>query len=92
MHADIILIRTVFTIILVTAGYLIQPVPDWVGDKLGIPGGSRTLSALAGLLLASGIILFELRIRRASLKTLATHLVQAQRLTVLINARPRGRL
>jgi uncharacterized protein YacL len=70
MHVDIILIRTVFTIILVTAGYLIQPVPEWIGEKLEIPGGSRFLSALAGLALASGIIFFELRIRRASLKTL----------------------
>ncbi len=70
MQADIILIRAVFTIILVAAGYLIQPIPDWVGDRLGVPGGSRLLSAIAGLILATGIIFFELRIRRASLKTL----------------------
>ena len=70
MQADIILIRAVFTIILITAGCLIQPIPDWVGKDLGVPGGSRLLSALAGLFLAAGIIFFELRIRRASLKTL----------------------
>ncbi|MCI0523698.1 MAG: PIN domain nuclease [Acidobacteria bacterium] len=70
MQADIILIRAVFTVILVTAGCLIQPIPDWVGKDLGVPGGSRLLSALAGLFLAAGIIFFELRIRRASLKTL----------------------
>jgi uncharacterized protein YacL len=70
MQADIILIRTVFTIIFVTAGYLIQPVPEWVGKELDLPNGSRLLSALAGLILACGIIFFELRIRRASLKTL----------------------
>ncbi len=70
MQADIILIRAVFTLILVVAGCLIQPIPDWVGKDLGVPGGSKSLSALAGLFLAAGIIFFELRIRRASLKTL----------------------
>jgi uncharacterized protein YacL len=70
MHADIILIRTVFTIILVVAAYFIEPVPEWIGTNLGIPGGGRILSALIGLILAGGIIVFELRIRRASLKTL----------------------
>src|SRR5262249_31521839 len=70
MRADIILIRSVFTIILVIAGYLIQPIPEEVGRELGIPGGSRSISAMAGAILAGGIIFFELRIRRASLKTL----------------------
>jgi uncharacterized protein YacL len=70
MQADIFLIRTVFTLILVVAGALIQPIPEWVGKQAGMPGGSRLLSAIAGGLLAGGIIFFELRIRRASLKTL----------------------
>ena len=70
MHADIILIRTVFTIILVVAAYFIEPVPDGIGAALNIPNGGRILSALVGLILACGIIVFELRIRRASLKTL----------------------
>ncbi len=70
MQADIILIRTVFTLILVIAGTLIQPIPDWVGKSIGLPGDSRLLSAALGGLLAGGIIFFELRIRRASLKTL----------------------
>ena len=70
MQADIILIRTVFTMILIAASVLISPIPESVGKELGLPGGSRTLSAFAGLVLAGGIISFELRIRRASLKTL----------------------
>lgn len=70
MQADIILIRTVFTMILVIAGVLIQPIPEWLGKNLGLPGGSRLLSAIVGALLATGIIFFELRIRQASLKTL----------------------
>jgi len=68
MRADIILIRAVFTLVLVTAGYLIQPVPDWVGTELGF--SSRWISAAAALIIACGIIFFELRIRQASLKTL----------------------
>src|SRR5262245_47661379 len=70
MQADIVLIRAVFIVIFVIAGYLIQPIPEEVGRELGIPGGSRSISAMAGALLAGGIIFFELRIRRASLKTL----------------------
>ncbi len=70
MQADIILIRTVFTLILVVAGALIQPIPESVGKQLGVPGGSRLLSAILGAVLASGIIFFERRIRQASLKTL----------------------
>jgi hypothetical protein len=70
MHVDFMLIRTVFTIILIIAGYFIQPVPDWIGEQFEIPGGSRVLSALAGLVLACGIIFFEVRIRQATLKTL----------------------
>jgi uncharacterized protein YacL len=70
MQANIILIRTVFTLTFATAGYLIRPIPEWVGVELNFPGGSRLLSALAAMILAGGIIFFELRIRRASLKTL----------------------
>src|SRR5215216_2848619 len=59
MHADVILIRVIFTAILVIAGYKLVPVGDdpWI-------------SAAAGALIAICIIVFELRIRRATLKTL----------------------
>lgn len=70
MQADIILIRAVFSVILVVAGALIKPIPQSVADQLGTPGGARALSAVLGMALAAGIIFFELRIRRASLKTL----------------------
>ena len=59
MRFDIILIRLVFTAILVAAGYVLHPIP-----------GRKLISAGAAALIAVGIILFELRIRRASLKTL----------------------
>lgn len=59
MHADVIIIRLVFTGILVVAGFLLKPVAD-----------HPMLSAAVGALIAICIILFELRIRRATLKTL----------------------
>lgn len=68
MKLDIILIRSLFTIILVAAGYLLQPVPAEFGRSLGI--SSRILSTAIAALIAAGIIFFELRIRKASLKTL----------------------
>jgi uncharacterized protein YacL len=58
MRADIILIRVVFTAILITAGYVLRP----FGDSL--------ISAVAAAMIAVAIIFFELRIRQASLKTL----------------------
>ena len=59
MRMNVILIRLVFTAILVTSGYALHPVP-----------GHRLISALVGALIAGAIIFFELRIRKASLKTL----------------------
>src|SRR5207248_1731799 len=59
MHTNVILIRLVFTAILVGAGYVLHPIQ-----------GNRILSAVVGAVIAAAIIFFELRIRRASLKTL----------------------
>jgi len=59
MHADVVLIRLIFTAILVAAGYILKPV-----------AGDSWISASVGALIAVCIILFELRIRRATLKTL----------------------
>jgi uncharacterized protein YacL len=59
MHGDVIIIRLVFTAILVAAGYILRPIP-----------GNPWISAGVGALIAVCIILFELRIRRATLKTL----------------------
>src|SRR4051812_7109813 len=59
MRTDVILIRIVFTAILVAAGYILHPV---LGNKL--------ISAGVAFIIALSIIFFELRIRRASLKTL----------------------
>jgi len=59
MHADVVIIRLVFTAILVASGYVLKPV-----------SGDPWISAGVGALIAICIIFFERRIRRASLKTL----------------------
>src|SRR5690349_7288857 len=58
MHADVVLIRLLFAAILIAAGYVLKPVAD-----------SPWMSAGVGALIAICIIFFELRIRRAPLKT-----------------------
>lgn len=59
MRFDIILIRLVFTAILVAAGYVLHPIP-----------GPRLISTAGAGVVAIAIIFFEMRIRRSSLKTL----------------------
>jgi uncharacterized protein YacL len=59
MHADVVIIRLIFTGILVASGYVLKPFR-----------GNPWLSAGIGAVIAVCIILFERRIRRASLKTL----------------------
>ncbi|HEX8473978.1 MAG TPA: TRAM domain-containing protein [Pyrinomonadaceae bacterium] len=62
MRTDIVLIRVVFTGILVAAGYVLHPLHDVSRQPLS--------SALLGLVIALAIIFFEIRIQRASLRTL----------------------
>ena len=59
MRFDVVLIRLIFTAILLGAGYALHPLP-----------GGRFISMGAAGLVALAIIFFEMRIRRASLKTL----------------------
>ncbi|MGZ5435554.1 MAG: TRAM domain-containing protein [Pyrinomonadaceae bacterium] len=59
MRFDVVLIRLIFTAILVAAGWVLHPIP-----------GNRFISMGAAGLVALAIIFFELRIRRSSLKTL----------------------
>src|SRR2546423_13355045 len=59
MHADVVIIRLIFTGILVASGYVLKPV-----------AGDPWISAGVGAVIAICIILFERRIRRATLKTL----------------------
>ncbi len=64
MHADVVIIRLIFTGILVASGYVLKPI-DGIAS---IP--AEWVSAAAGAIIAVCIIIFERRIRRASLKTL----------------------
>jgi len=59
MRLDVILLRVIFAAFLMTAGYVLHPIP-----------GRRLISMSAAAAIAIAIILFEVRIRRASLKTL----------------------
>src|SRR5256714_15620597 len=59
MRFDVVLIRVVFTVILLAAGYVLHPIP-----------GHRLISTAAAGFIAVAIIFFEMRIRRSSLKTL----------------------
>ena len=59
MRFDVIVLRVVFAAFLVSAGYVLHPIP-----------GHRLFSTGAAAIIAVSIVLFEMRIRRASLKTL----------------------
>lgn len=77
MQSDIITIRLVFLTLLLMAGYWINPLPEGTIDQLtGMVSGlgpavsRRVVSGLIAALLGAGVIFFEMRIRRASLRTL----------------------
>ena len=73
MRTNVILIRLVFTAILVTSGYVLHPVSgQWLASTglLSDPLASKIVSAAFAAFIAVAIIFFEVRIRRASLKTL----------------------
>jgi uncharacterized protein YacL len=59
MRFDVIILRVVFAAFLISAGYVLHPIP---GHRLFSTGGAA--------IIAVAIVLFEMRIRRASLKTL----------------------
>ncbi|HKR00548.1 MAG TPA: TRAM domain-containing protein [Pyrinomonadaceae bacterium] len=73
MRTNVILIRLVFTAILVTSGYVLHPVNGrWLAST-GLVSellASKIVSAAVAAFIALAIIFFEVRIRRASLKTL----------------------
>ncbi|HVF68724.1 MAG TPA: TRAM domain-containing protein [Pyrinomonadaceae bacterium] len=71
MRTNTVLIRLVFIGILIGAGYLLDPIGHATPGRpvmLGMP--THCVSALLALLIACVIIIFEMRIQQASLKTL----------------------
>jgi uncharacterized protein YacL len=73
MRTNVILIRLVFTAILVTSGYVLHPLGRLL-SSMGVAApeslASKIISAALAALVTATIIFFEIRIRRASLKTL----------------------
>jgi uncharacterized protein YacL len=73
MRTNVVLIRLVFTAILVSSGYVLHPVSgEWLAST-GLVSpllAAKITSAAAAAFIAMAIIFFEIRIRRASLKTL----------------------
>lgn len=72
MKPDTLVIRLGFVSLLVALGYLLNPFEETVdyGFAALDPSGKRLASAALGGAVAIAIIAFELRVRRASLKTL----------------------
>jgi uncharacterized protein YacL len=73
MRTNVILIRLVFTAILVASGYVLHPISGaWLASTglVSDPLAAKIISAAFAAFIAVAIIFFEIRIRRASLKTL----------------------
>src|SRR5881275_1018740 len=73
MRTNTVLIRLVFIGILIGAGFVLDPIgAKYAAHPAAAPFGlpTQVLSALVALVIAVAIILFEVRIQRASLKTL----------------------
>ncbi|MGB7723460.1 MAG: PIN domain nuclease, partial [Bryobacteraceae bacterium] len=56
---DLLIVRAIFILVLATSAYLLHP--------FGLP---REIAAVGGLILGGGIIFFEIRLERVSLKRL----------------------
>lgn len=69
MKFDTLIIRIIFILALGLVGYLLNPLAEtlWLNDY---PELRRDLSGVLGILFALAIILFEIRVRQATLKTL----------------------
>jgi uncharacterized protein YacL len=69
MKSDVIIIRIGFVVLLVIAGFLLNPLAQTKHFSTG-ETERRLLSGVVAALIAVAIILFEMRVRRATLKTL----------------------
>ena len=69
MKIDILIIRIGFVLVLALIGFLLNPLINVKSVEFGL-STSRIFSALIGALIAGFIIAFEMRARRATLKTL----------------------
>ncbi len=71
MKLDVIIIRIIFILLLALMGYLLNPLSQTthLSEALG-RGARQFISAIFGIIIALFVIGFEMRARRASLKTL----------------------
>jgi uncharacterized protein YacL len=69
MKTDVIVIRIGFIVLLVIAGFLLNPLAQSKHLSAG-ETERRLLSGIVAAVIAAAIILFEMRVRRAGLKTL----------------------
>src|SRR5436190_21156807 len=69
MKWDVLLIRTSFVILLAAVGYFLNPVSQTAHIEASRPT-RQIISAIIGAIFALLIIAFEMRARKASLKTL----------------------
>ena len=69
MKLDNLIIRIGFAAVLALVGFLLNPLINVKSVELG-EGTSRIFSSLIGAIIAGLIIVFEMRVRRATLKTL----------------------
>ncbi|MDQ4122478.1 MAG: TRAM domain-containing protein [Acidobacteriota bacterium] len=69
MKTDVIIIRIGFVVLLIIAGFLLNPLAHTRYLELG-ETERRSLSGVVAAVIAIAVILFEMRVRRATLKTL----------------------
>src|SRR6476620_6819894 len=69
MKHDVLIIRIGFVVLLAAVGYLLNPLSQTTHIDASRPT-RQLLSALLGALIASVIIVFEMRARKANLRTL----------------------
>lgn len=71
MKLDVVIIRIIFILLLALMGYLLNPLSQTMHLSEAMGRGTRQfISAIFGIIIALFVIGFEMRARRASLKTL----------------------
>lgn len=70
MKTDVLIIRLGFIVLLVTAGFLLNPLAETRHLEGFEEISRRVLSGIAAAFIAIAVIFFEMRVRQASLKTL----------------------
>lgn len=70
MKSDVLIIRIAFVLLLAVVGYLLNPLETTKHLPTESDGTRKILSTILGVVVAGFVIIFEMRARKASLKTL----------------------